>query len=461
MTPEAEARFARLLRWYPRRWRRANGDVLLSSLLDAAEHEGRTAPTRRERRAAAVHGTAARIDGRFALASALIAVALAVAAGTVLVWGIQPLASRGLSGVLPAVVSGAVPAFTAFGVVALVRQSGRLADGRTLVLLALAVVASALNALTMASWSAAFDAADEQVPVEGIAAAWLPLAGAALGAGAAFVGTLADALLARTTLSRLARGVLAGFSGIVAAPIIGLGLISPYVGGLGALAVTVLAARLRASDAPPPAPALPKAPRPLTRAARGTVRLLAGVAVAGGLVGIVYAFTGAQWSPGAVDGTAAMGQGITLLLFSGIPFLSALGLLGAARSRVDAVHVWGPLALVALSFVSVALGYLRAPSWGGMAPWLQAAAFLVGGAIAWWIIPRARARLRPVGAVLVGGAAGLVYASFLGMLVTPMLAFVVPIAAVVVVAAGLRRRADVAEGDGGLSPGGLSREGVA
>jgi hypothetical protein len=43
--------YRRLLRWYPRRWRLDNEDAMLGTLLDNAEHEGRTHPTSDERAA--------------------------------------------------------------------------------------------------------------------------------------------------------------------------------------------------------------------------------------------------------------------------------------------------------------------------------------------------------------------------------------------------------------------------
>jgi len=56
-----EAPFRSTMRWYPRSWRKANEDVLVGTLLDAADAEGRTAPTATERRDLAVNGIRARL----------------------------------------------------------------------------------------------------------------------------------------------------------------------------------------------------------------------------------------------------------------------------------------------------------------------------------------------------------------------------------------------------------------
>jgi hypothetical protein len=46
----AERAYRAALRWYPAGWRRDNGDVLIGTLMDAADAEGRTVPTRDELR---------------------------------------------------------------------------------------------------------------------------------------------------------------------------------------------------------------------------------------------------------------------------------------------------------------------------------------------------------------------------------------------------------------------------
>lgn len=62
MTGDLEGRYRRLAGWYPRSWRAANEDVLIGTMLDIAEAEGRTEPTPAERWDLARAGVAARLD---------------------------------------------------------------------------------------------------------------------------------------------------------------------------------------------------------------------------------------------------------------------------------------------------------------------------------------------------------------------------------------------------------------
>ncbi|ROS33748.1 hypothetical protein [Curtobacterium sp. PhB78] len=56
-----EPSYRRLLRWYPRRWRRQNEDALIGTLLDVAESEGRNRPRRSEVVDLAVNGIGTRV----------------------------------------------------------------------------------------------------------------------------------------------------------------------------------------------------------------------------------------------------------------------------------------------------------------------------------------------------------------------------------------------------------------
>ena len=61
MSLAIERRYRRVLRWYPRDWREQNGEVLISTLLDVADGEGRDAPGRGELVSLASAGLAARV----------------------------------------------------------------------------------------------------------------------------------------------------------------------------------------------------------------------------------------------------------------------------------------------------------------------------------------------------------------------------------------------------------------
>jgi hypothetical protein len=62
MTRDLEQQYRRLLRWYPRQWRIANGEALLGTVLDAAEDEQRSTILGSEARGFASAGIRARAD---------------------------------------------------------------------------------------------------------------------------------------------------------------------------------------------------------------------------------------------------------------------------------------------------------------------------------------------------------------------------------------------------------------
>lgn len=433
MTGLDERRFRRLLRWYPRAWRRRHGEVVLSTLLDAAEADGRTAPTAAETRRAAAHGTAARLDRPFALGTALAAVAAAVVVG--ILWTAVPTGDLALI-----LLTGVIPGLATASIVTTSRLRGWAEDGEALAILATASAAWALNVLAALAWSWGFDAADEGRPVVGLAAAWLPVVAGAGVVGAVALGLACSALLRRATRwGVVVRAVIGGACGFGLAPVLGVSTLSPATAGVmaGIAVLFVLlpspsasrrAARaVSAQSARPVASGVPVVPSTRRRAAsRGPAWL----ATAGGVVGVAYALTGATWSPGADDGTAAMAQGITLLLLSALPLLAAVGLYGAeSPTRTAGLHRWGPLALVALAVSSVALAYIGAPDSEVMQPGMYAGAVLIGSALAWAIATRVRLP-RPA-ALTLGVAVGTLFASFVGAMVLPVLAFGVPVVGLV------------------------------
>jgi hypothetical protein len=83
------------LRWYPRSWRKANEDVMVGTLLDVADGEGRDAPSRAELHDLRRSGLATRADrvlpssirDRVAAISLGAGTALALAAGSGQLWG--------------------------------------------------------------------------------------------------------------------------------------------------------------------------------------------------------------------------------------------------------------------------------------------------------------------------------------------------------------------------------------
>lgn len=449
-----QERFGRLLRWYPRSWRQSNGDVLLATMLDEAERTGRTAPSAAERWSALGHGLGTRLDARLALRAALVALGVAAVAGAVAVWAIEPLGQAGAAWVLQALIA-LCAWLVAVGGVALLRQRGLITEPLAVVLVVLSLLALAHTAMTQVGWGAAFDAADESTTATGLGTVWPGLLIAAYILGAAALALLVEALLRQPLPRAVARAALALLCGALLAPSIGIAVLSPYPPAVGAATLALLAlipvraARRASRSAVPIAAARPAAAVP--ERTRRTARLLAAVSAFGSAPGIVFALTGSGWA-GAVDGTTAMGQGITIALASGLPLLAAVGMLVAARRRHRAAHTWGPLLLAALALAAIAVAYRSAPSWAAMAPGLAVASALSGAALAWWLAPRLRASVTtriPV-AVLIG----LAYAAFVGMLAGPMLAFATPLIAIAVGVGATRRRPHPADSAVGAQPAG-------
>lgn len=422
-----EAPFRRLLLWYPRQWRADNGDVLVAILIEAAEHDGRTEPTLADVRGAVVHGTAARLTARLALLLSVTALTLSGAVGAFSLWAPAALANAGVAFALPALTAGVIPLLVSVAAVAVVRDRGLIGDGRGIVVLMLAAPALASAGLAAWSWGVGFDAADAGSPAPVLARAWVPLMGIATVLGVAALSLFIDSLLSRTGLARPARLALAFLASGVLTPIIGFALLTPYLGAGVALVTAFVAAtpRRSAGVAVRTAPRIAGTAVRMNRGAAATVRALALLSVLGGALGVAYALTGSQWSPGADDGTEAMAHGITLMLVSAFPLLAAFGIRMDGVGAHRPLHVWGPLALLAGALGCLAAAYTRAPNGDEMAPLLRAGSVLAGAAISLWIMPRVR--LPRAAAIVIGIFAGLLYAAFLGMSLTPLLAFAVPV----------------------------------
>lgn len=424
------ARFRRLLLWYPKAWRERNGVVLLDTMIEDTQRQGRTVPTASEEFSAIVHGLGTRLDARVALWCALCALAFAALAGGVSIWWMEPLTDSGVSWLIPVVTVALCPGLIAVGVVAFARQRGLVFEPRALVTVAFAGCAFALAAVTQASFSLGFDASDRGVAIVGFAAWWPWLFSAAWLVGGAAIAVFLDALLRQTRLNRFLRGGVAAGVAVALAPLIGVSVITPTSSAIGSagLALLVLAfAPRRVSHSASPIDRGTIRSEAAVAGTRGLVIALSVTAAAGSTGGIVFALTGSQWPPGGPDATAVMGQGISIALAAAVPFLAAIGVVVTARTRYRPLLTWGPLLLVGCSLAAVAGAYLNAPEWEGVALGLAAASLLGGSAIAWWITPRLRgpARVRFAAGVLIGVA----YAALLGMFVAPALAFAVPLLA--------------------------------
>lgn len=441
--PAGERRFRRLLRWYPRAWRGEHGQALLGMLLDDADLAGRERPTAADTRAAIVHGLAARLTVRAAIIWSLVGVAASALARVALIWLMAPGADLQHETAL-FLSAGVAPAAAAVALTALLRSSGAVGDGRSLTIVAIAILGGVCGGLAAVSFSRGFDNADAGLPQTGLAAAVLPLAGAAILLSAVGVFLLLGATLSRTSLSAPVRFIAAAASAAVAAPIIGVAaFVSPLVSGVISLVVFILSLlprrvrKVRARQSQPSEPVsegrADKKPR--TRAIRG---LALSCVLVGGL-GLAWAFTGSAWSPLGGDSTTAMRHGIILLSLGTAPGLIAAGLVARARGRVAHRDIWVPVGLTVAGFSSLGADYLTTAGSGDLGPLWIAAAALIGAAIGWVIASR-----MPVSNLLrvcIGAAVALTYTVLIGITLTPMLVFAAPVLGLVVLSLPRRREA--------------------
>lgn len=443
--------YRRLLRWYPRSWRAENGAVLLDSLREDARRQGRTRPTAADHRAAIVHGLGSRLTPGLALGTSVAT--LALAAGSALVQNaVLTLAPQGGPEVfiaLAVVTIVVAPALLGVAIVCLLRFRAVLSDARSLVVLALVPAAFVCAWLTQLSWSAGFDELNRGDQAGAFGALWAPLflVAASLGFGAFLL--VADALGTRWGFARPLAISIGAVVGLVSVPAIGLSLLTPITTALGALGVAVVAARASRSgeSLTPRDPISAGSPLPQSRAkgVSAGVLSLAGLGFLVSLFGIVYALTGHLWSAGATDGTVAMAQGISIALMGGVPTLTAWGLWATRNRRRPAQQWWVPLGFLALSLALYGVAYESSPNWEAMAPGIVASSIAGGIGVALWAAPRVPARGRARWAL--AGCAGIVYSAFLGFLVPPMAAFLVPIAALVLSLLAVRRGRDAPAAD--------------
>ena len=431
MTTERDDPFVRLLHWYPKAWRDAHGAVFLDTLREQSEHDGRTAPSRGETFAAVVTGLGTRLDARVAGWLALAGIAVSTVAQIIIV----TLAPGGIAdpvqnGLLSAYL-GAVAMLVLAGLVAIARTYGVLSAGRALSVLALGWVALALFSGGTYAWAFGFQLAEDNQAMTGVATAGVPLMGGALALGLV-VGWLGmDGVLSRTRLRPLPRAVLSVPMG-GALSVFGAYAVlmqSAWV----SVAVGVIALSLRSLGTW-------RDPRPVagTTTAHRLVRPLAAVSAGVGILGIVYALTGAGWSPIAADATIAGSQAILGLLVGTLPLVGALGLLAARRGHRP-LHVWGPVALVVGAIGAMFYGYTDAPSSTRIDLAVPVGSVLLGLAIAWWVTARIGGTRRD--RWVVGASLGLACVAVHVAALLPAAVFVAPlVAGVLAVRGDLRYR---------------------
>jgi hypothetical protein len=430
--------YARLLRWYPEAWRDAHGAVFLDTLREQSEHEGRTGPSGSERFAAMVSGLGARLDARvaasFALAGiALVAISQLVAETLTVIVLTAPQAPLlgtpiTLTNMMFLVYFGATALLVMASMVPPARAYGLISGARAL--LVLTVGSAALTLATAAQYARAISTIPpDENAASGLADAWVPLAGAAIVLGVVASWVYAEGLLGRTGLTRLPRFGLAALATVVLVPVVEFAIIDQQI--WVAVGLVVVGLSLRSVGAWPKPEAARGAPRH-----RRLVRALAGVSAVTGLFGIVYALSGATWSPLASDGTTAGAQAVVICLVGALPLVVVWGLRDGRHAH--AVQVWGPALVLGLAvgITTYAYGYNLVS--GPLEPFLYVSSAVLACALAWWVasIVAGTGRDRWVA----GASIALACVAADGAALLPVAAFVTPLLAVILAVRGDLRR---------------------
>lgn len=453
-----EEKYRRLLRWYPRAWRESNGEVMLGTLLDAAEADAAGAPSTRAHAirgawSLRMHGLGERLTPRanlgFAIAS-LVAFFLVAAA-----WiGFSPAA---VVGVTPAVGVFVGPTLFAISVAGLMRAGGLLSAPAAVAVCIISAAALACALGAALAWSVGFDEADAGATRSAFSQLFPAffLTGWAIGGVA--VGLVVDGVIGRDS-KPLPRVLGAITVALFAAPAIGLSLLTPTPGALASIGLVFIAASRFSADRRSPAASHPprattaspstrnvSAPSPLaamtaasprdaaTRGERRAVGTLAGFGTAATLLCIAFAFTGSLRTDGALDPTRAMQLGLGAGALAGLPVLAAGAMVAARRSHTPrgamsrhprASRAWAPVWAFAGALTLSAIGQFAGDAWPF---WLAGTTALgVGVALIIW----SASTLDPALRLLLACGAGAASAVTLGIHAVAMSAFLLAAAGI-------------------------------
>lgn len=382
----------RLLRWYPRAWRDANGAFLRGTVLDHADGEDRDRLRVAEAWSIRLNGLGERLTIRSAawLATAALVVALCSLLAAFSSTG-QEWLFLGSATLAPMLLTASL--------LSIPRAFRWLRPAHTVMALLLAVLAWAAAGIARWSWSAGFDEADAGVAPSALSAAFAPVTLTAwtLG-GAAIVIVVMDA---SSRLSRILRWAAALMAAVVVPPIAGFNVLSPSVTlllagatALGALVVVARsepAARSRALRAPIG-----------TGIRRGTIPFAA-LALVIAIAGIGAAFTAHLWLPG-VDGTRAMQLGTVAGSIAALPLLGGFGWVLTTHLPGRRVEVIVGAGLVGSGLVTSALRTYTGAAASGDLPWGALLPIALGGGLLVAAALPIRLRLRVACAALLGAA---------------------------------------------------------
>lgn len=388
---------------------------------------------------------AGRLGRRWALGLAIASVVVAVTA-TTLWWTVitrADEASTDLALLVTSLGTGLAPVLAVASAAVTLHGLRVLTRRRAAVAVALAAIGFPLAALAVHSWSLGFDLADAGAPMTGLAAATAPLMLGAVASGAALLALLVNALARHAGIPSAPAVGLALVAAVVGVPLTGWGFLVPASSAALAVAALLLAALTSPRERPAASIRLSTTPgarrpeRPRESLAVGLARLAAGA----GILGAAFALAGPLWWPVPIDGTQAMIVGISILLAAGVPLIASLALLVESRFPVARGLVRGPAIALVLALAMMGYWYTSGPD--GDANWwaVSVASVFVGVAVGGMsaLLPVAR----PV-AIAVGIGVALALAAAQVAAFLPMLAFAVPILAIVVVVLDARaeRRRD-------------------
>ncbi|MBO3663633.1 hypothetical protein [Microbacterium stercoris] len=181
----------------------------------------------------------ARPRRRVAVVTSLLALVIGI--------GSLAIALPGLRGVGETVFNVAAlfvaPSLAAVALVMLCRNAGVTPAARTAPILAASTAAFALAAMTRQAWSIGFDRADAGLPDTWFSALLWPLFAVAWAVGALAIALLVHAMMTAGGTSPTVGWATGVAVGLVAAPAIGIGLISPVPVMLTSAALVIFALR--------------------------------------------------------------------------------------------------------------------------------------------------------------------------------------------------------------------------
>ena len=320
MSADLEARFRRLLAWFPHVWRAEWEEVALGSLLDDAEQRHLTAPTRAEAWGLRLHGLVER--AAVAVRPLSVAGLAVVAVGAMTVFLVLQVPALVWLGPLCASLIGPLLIAT------VVAGHGYRADLLSVrgAVLSLVVGASALTCRYLAgqAWSVGIDEADAGRPRSWFAAGFVPLALSGLALGTTALLPLALGVL-RAVPARTARLLLAVLIAGAGAVTVAVGLVIPTSAALAAAALVVPTCRRTSPPAVPVAGEQQRSSGPGRRWSPPRQSVLTGLTAVAGAASALFAFTGSSWRWYPGDGTQAMNLGLAAASLAAVPLLSVLG----------------------------------------------------------------------------------------------------------------------------------------